>query len=137
MMSTKAESNRSGKVHRSWGYYKVLHQENDTVKVKSDYFKNLKLKSLDLKVEDLLPKSSLKEYSGESNSISSIMIDSIKIAAREFIPSKVSSNDTIVIETSKGTIKLQYYPDIAYPHILFVKAMRKTPVVHIPSLQLI
>ena len=33
MMSTKAESNRSGKVHRSWGYYKVLHQENDTVKV--------------------------------------------------------------------------------------------------------
>ena len=34
MMSTKAESNRSGKVHRSWGYYKVLHQENDTVKVK-------------------------------------------------------------------------------------------------------
>ena len=43
-------------------------------------------------------------------------IDSIKTKAKNFIPQEVSKRDTIIIETTKGTLKLIYYPEAAPNH---------------------
>ena len=90
--------------------------DSDSIKLKTNYFDNLKLNNLNLNVEDIFPKSSLKEYAGDFDYLSSSEIDSIKEAAKYFNPSPVASNDTIIIETTKGTIKIEYFPDIAIDH---------------------
>ena len=79
----------------------------------SNYFKNLKLKNINLNPESLLNTAAIT-----SNGIFLIKkeIDSIKTKARNFIPQEVSKHDTIIIETTKGTLKLIYYPEVAPKH---------------------
>ena len=86
------------------------------MKIKTDYFKDLKLNKINIKAEDVLTLHPLKQYTGQYDYITTNRIDSIKQVASNFVPTEISSNDTIVIKTTKGTIKLQYYVDIAPRH---------------------
>ena len=58
----------------------------------------------------------LKQFAGDNSHITKSKIDSIVNNARLYEPSAISNNDTIFIETTKGTIKLQYFTDIAPKH---------------------
>ena len=96
---------------------------NDTLKVKTDFFKNLKLDKININAQDVLTLQPLKKYAGQYDHISASKIDSIKEAAYNFIPTEISNNDTIIIETTKGTMKLQYYTDIAPGHCMNFKKL--------------
>ena len=89
--------------------------DSNRVVTKNNYFNNLDLK-LNLNPRDILPKYAADKYAGVSNAISDNLIDTIKVNAKEYTPSVVSSDDIIVMETSKGVIKLKYFPDIAPKH---------------------
>ena len=65
----------------------------------------------------------LKEYAGENNHITKNQIDSIKLVAKNYIPSEVSALDTIIIETTKGIIKLKIFSDAAPAHCLNFKKL--------------
>ena len=95
----------------------------DSLKIKTDYFKNLKLDKINIKAEDVLTLQPLKQYAGQYDYITSAKIDSIKQAANNFIPTSTSNNDTIIIETTKGMMKLQYFTDIAPEHCLNFKKL--------------
>jgi peptidyl-prolyl cis-trans isomerase B (cyclophilin B) len=43
-------------------------------------------------------------------------IDAIKEKAKNFVPKPVTINDIVTLETSRGTMKLRLYPDIAPKH---------------------
>ncbi len=88
----------------------------DTLKLKSDYFKDLNLGKLNIEAKDILISQPLKQFTGDFNYITQSKIDSIVDNARLYEPSLISNNDTIFIETTKGTIKLQYFTDIAPKH---------------------
>ena len=88
----------------------------DTLKLKSDYFKDFNLGKLNLEAKDILTLHPLKQFAGDYSYITKSQIDSIVNNASLYEPSPISSNDTIFIETTKGTIKLQYFTDIAPNH---------------------
>ena len=58
----------------------------------------------------------LNQFAGDYSYITKSKIDSIINNAYLYEPSPISNNDTIFIETTKGTIKLQYFTDIAPKH---------------------
>ena len=88
----------------------------DTLKLKSDYFKDFNLGKLNIEAKDILTLQPLKQFAGDYNYITKSKIDSIVNNAYLYEPSPISNNDTIFIETTKGTIKLQYFADIAPKH---------------------
>ena len=88
----------------------------DTLKLKSDYFKDFNLGKLNIEAKDILTLQPLKQFAGDYNYITQSKIDSIVNNAYLYEPSPISNNDTIFIETTKGTIKLQYFTDIAPKH---------------------
>ena len=88
----------------------------DTLKLKSDYFKDFNLGKLNIEAKDILTLQPLKQFAGDYNYITQSKIDSIVNNAYLYEPSPISNNDTIFIETTKGTIKLQYFTDIAPNH---------------------
>ncbi|MAM98939.1 MAG: hypothetical protein CMF91_03520 [Candidatus Marinimicrobia bacterium] len=88
----------------------------DTLKLKSDYFKDFNLGKLNIEAKDILTLQPLKQFAGDYNYITQSTIDSIVNNAYLYEPSPISNNDTIFIETTKGTIKLQYFTDIAPKH---------------------
>ena len=88
----------------------------DTLKLKSDYFKDFNLGKLNIEAKDILTLQPLKQFAGDYNYITKSKIDSIVNNAYLYEPSPISNNDTIFIETTKGTIKLQYFTDIAPKH---------------------
>ena len=88
----------------------------DTLKLKSEYFKDFNLGKLNIEAKDILTLQPLKQFAGDYNYISQSKIDSIVNNAYLYEPSPISNNDTIFIETTKGTIKLQYFADIAPKH---------------------
>ena len=81
--------------------------------IPSNYFKNLKLKTLKMNPEDILNTQSVGQ---DKLFLSQRQIDSIKVISQEFTPSPVSEKDTILIQTSKGAMKLIYYPSVAPKH---------------------
>ena len=81
--------------------------------IPSNYFKNLKLKTLKMNPEDILNTQSIGQ---DKLFLSQRQIDSIKVISQKFIPSPVSEKDTILIETNKGAMKLIYYPSLAPKH---------------------
>ncbi len=88
----------------------------DTLKLKTDYFKDFNLGKLNIEAKDILTLQPLKQFAGDYNYITQSKIDSIVNNAYLYEPSPISNNDTIFIETTKGTIKLQYFTDIAPKH---------------------
>ncbi len=88
----------------------------DTLKLKSDYFKDFNLGKLNIEAKDILTLQPLKQFAGDYSYITKSKIDSIINNAYLYEPSPISNNDTIFIETTKGTIKLQYFTDIAPKH---------------------
>jgi len=95
----------------------------DSIKIKTDYFKGLKLKTVALELDDILAKEPLKKYTGQNSHITQNQIDSIRLVAKNYIPSEISLLDTIVIETTKGTIKLKFFLDAAPNHCLNFKKL--------------
>jgi len=95
----------------------------DSLKFKTDFFKNLKLNPVDIELEDILTVQPLKQYAGENSHITKNQIDSIKLVAKNYIPSEVSALDTIVIETTKGIIKLKFFSNVAPAHCLNFKKL--------------
>ena len=95
----------------------LLFSESDSSKVttKTNYFKDLDLK-IELDPKEILPKDPAQKYAGTYSNITTVSIDSIKNIAKNYIPTPVNHNDIIIMETTKGTIKLKYYPDIAKKH---------------------
>ena len=85
--------------------------DSNKVITKTNYFDNLDLK-IKLNPRDILPKAAADKYAGVSSAISDELIDSIKLNAKNYIPTKISNNDIITIETSKGIMKLRYFSDI-------------------------
>tara|TARA_X000001036_G_scaffold103421_2_gene96684 strand:- start:6990 stop:7886 length:897 start_codon:yes stop_codon:yes gene_type:complete len=106
-------------------YFTILDigLSNDSLKIKTDYFKGLKLDKININAKDVLTLQPLKKYAGEYDYITSTKIDSIKKIAYDFIPSEISNNDTIIIETTKGMLKLQYFTDVAPSHCMNFKKL--------------
>ena len=50
-------------------------------------------------------------------------IDAIKDKANQFIPEPVSDNDIVILETSRGTMKLKLFPKIAPKHCTSFKKL--------------
>jgi len=94
-----------------------LFAESDSTEVisKTNYFKNLDLK-ISLDPREILPRDPAQKYAGIYSNINSVSIDSIKAIAKSYIPTSPKINDIIIIKTTKGTIKLKYYPDTAKEH---------------------
>ena len=95
---------------------------NDSLKLKTDYFKGLKLDKININTKEVLTQPS-KKYAGQYDYINSTRIDSIKQIAYDFIPTEISNNDTIIIETTKGMLKLQYFTEIAPRHCMNFKKL--------------
>ena len=91
----------------------LANPDSANVNQGSNYFKNLKLKNMNLDPKGLLNTSSI---TSKGIFLTKERIDSIKIKAKDFIPKEVSKHDTIIIETTKGTLKLIYYPEVAPNH---------------------
>ena len=93
----------------------LIFSQSDSVPkaIISDYFKDLKLKNLQLDPKDILNSQSLFQ---DHLFLSNRQVDSIKLEVKNFIPKPVSKQDTIIMETNKGTLKLVYYPDVAPRH---------------------
>jgi cyclophilin family peptidyl-prolyl cis-trans isomerase len=94
-----------------------LFAESDSTEVisKTNYFKNLDLK-ISLDPREILPRDPAQKYAGIYSNINSVSIDSIKAIAKSYIPTSPKINDIIIIKTTKGTIKLKYYPDTVKEH---------------------
>ena len=92
-----------------------LFAELDSMKTyrNSNYFKDLKLKNLNFDPRDLLNSNAI---GNNGIFLTKKQIDSIKIDTKKFIPKAVSKKDTIIIETTKGSLKLIYYPELAPNH---------------------
>ena len=91
----------------------LANPDSTNVNQGSNYFKNLKLKNMNLDPKGLLNTSSI---ASKGIFLTKERIDSIKIKAKNFIPQEISKHDTIIIETTKGTLKLIYYPEVAPNH---------------------
>ncbi len=89
--------------------------DSSEVPANTNYFKDLNLK-LDLNTKQILPKNPESKYPGFKRKVSSATIDSIQAVSKNYIPTTPSLNDTIIMETTKGTIKLKYFPNIAEKH---------------------
>ena len=50
-------------------------------------------------------------------------IEAIKQKAKSFIPSSVTKNDVVVLETNRGIMKLKLFPEIAPKHCLNFKKL--------------
>jgi len=103
--------------------FSTTNISEDSVKVKTDFFKDLKFKPVDLELDDILTRQPLKEYTGQNSYITKNQIESIKLVAKNYTPSKISLQDTIVIETTKGTLKLRFFLDAAPKHCLNFKKL--------------
>ena len=53
---------------------------------------------------------------GNKNNLLPYQINAIKERAKDFIPNPVSDNDIVIMETSRGEMKLKLFPDIAPKH---------------------
>jgi len=95
----------------------------DSIKVKTDFFKDLKFKPVELELNDILTRQPLKKYTGQNSYITQNQIDSIKLVAKNYTPSEISLQDTIVIETTKGTLKLKFFLNAAPKHCLNFKKL--------------
>ena len=106
-------------------YFAILDisLSNDSLKLKTDYFKGLKLDKININAKEVLTLQPLKKYAGQYDYINSTRIDSIKQMAYDFIPTEISNNDTIIIETTKGMLKLQYFTEIAPRHCMNFKKL--------------
>jgi len=106
-------------------YFSILDisLSNDSLKLKTDYFKGLKLDKININAKEVLTLQPLKKYAGQYDYINSTKIDSIKQIAYDFIPTEISNNDTIIIETTKGMLKLQYFTEIAPRHCMNFKKL--------------
>jgi len=94
----------------------LLFAELDSNKaITKKYFKDFDL-NMNLDPRDILPTEPADKYAGVYNNISSASIDSIKNYAKDYVPTPVNSNDIIIMETNKGTLKLKYYPEVAEKH---------------------
>ena len=67
--------------------FSIIYSSSDTSKVdlKTDYFKDLKLKKLDIDPMELLSKDQLKKYAGDMAFLSKEKIDSIKMNSKNYI----------------------------------------------------
>ena len=63
----------------------------DTLKMKSDYFKDFNLGMLNLEAKDILTLQPLKQFAGDYNYITKSQIDSIVNNARLYEPSPIST----------------------------------------------
>ncbi len=92
-----------------------LFSQIDSLKLKAglDLSKGLNLKGLVPNFEQNQSNQPLIQF----------QIDEIKQRAKEFTPEPVSKDDIVIMETSKGTIKLKLFPDIAPKHCLNFKKL--------------
>ena len=92
--------------------FNITFSISDSSKVEFPNLKNLKLDLGNL----IDIKKGLKNNLNQESFLNKKSIDSIKTVAKKYIPTEISKNDTILIETTKGFIKLIYFPDIAPNH---------------------
>ena len=71
-------------------------------------------------IPGIIPK---KMLSTKNNFLFPYEIDEIKQKAKDYIPEPVTGDDIVVMETSRGTIKLKLFPDIAPKHCLNFKKL--------------
>tara|TARA_B100000945_G_C20407774_1_gene610991 strand:- start:1146 stop:2009 length:864 start_codon:yes stop_codon:yes gene_type:complete len=70
-------------------------------------------------IPGLIPQTKINKTEGLLNS----QIEEIKNIAKEYIPDSTLENDTIIIITNRGEIKLRYYPKIAPKHCMNFKKL--------------
>ena len=75
---------------------------------------NLGDKPLEINIE--IPSAIPDSRKEESNVLKKSQISAIKIKAKDYIPSSITQNDIIIIDTNKGTMKLKFYNDVAPNH---------------------
>lgn len=86
-------------------------------------FKGHKLDPLNMNIKNLISQDALRDAGMNFEFLSSIQIDSVKLAAKDYIPSAVSGNDIVIMETSKGIMKIKLFNDIAPNHCLNFKKL--------------
>ena len=59
----------------------------------------------------------------DKNFLFSNEIEAIKQKAKEFVPSPVSKNDLVILETNRGVMKIKLYPHIAPKHCFNFKKL--------------
>ena len=87
------------------------------------FTKGHQLKPLNMNIKKLISEESLKQISMNMNFLSSSAIDSIKLTAKNYIPTDVSDNDIVVMETSKGIIKIRLLNNVAPNHCFNFKKL--------------
>ena len=93
----------------------ILAQDSTLRKIPKINFMN---KGLNIK--GVIPK---QNKSPANRSLGDQEIEFIKEQAKNFKPEPVSENDIVVMETSKGTIKLRLFPELAPQHCLNFKKL--------------
>ena len=86
----------------------------DTAKIELDFNKGIDLNFI---AEDPKKNRISDFFIGEPG------IDKIKLKSKNFVPDEVSANDLAIIETTKGTIKIKFFNDIAPNHTLNFKKL--------------
>ena len=109
-----SETNNTDKKKNDLNVIEQKINESNPEKSK-DFFKDFNLK-LNYKPKDILPPGPVKKHGGDERNISNIQIDSIKNAARNFIPSEVLNSDIIIMKTNFGNMKLKFFSNFAPNH---------------------
>ena len=96
-------------------YLRLGSQKVDTTNITLDFNKG---KGIDLNFIKVDPKKGRisESFIGEPG------INKIKLNSKNYIPEEVSSNDIAILETSKGTIKIKFFDDIAPNHVMNFKS---------------
>ena len=97
-------------------YLRFGSQKVDTTNITLDFNKG---KGIDLNFIKVDPKKGRisESFIGEPG------INKIKLNSKNYIPEEVSSNDIAILETSKGTIKIKFFDDIAPNHVMNFKKL--------------
>ena len=94
----------------------IILPSSDTTNAGSitNFFKDLQFENLNIDALELLGNNPLQQYAGDMNFLSEEKIDSIKAYSKYYIPTEVSIQDTIIMETTKGLVKLIYLKILMY-----------------------
>ena len=86
-------------------------------------FKGHKLDPLNMNIKNLISQDALRDAGMNFEFLSSLQIDSVKLAAKDYTPLAISDNDIVIMETSKGIMKIKLFNDLAPNHCLNFKKL--------------
>ncbi len=99
---------------KNLGKFLQKEKEIDTSNIKIDFNKGIDLNFI---TEDPGKNRISKFFIGEPG------INEVKQKSKNFVPTELSDKDIAVIETTKGTIKLKLFDDVAPKHVLNFKKL--------------